>query len=123
MLHDVILNNAWYELGTDRSSLNKFQVPGNDDKHPMKCTKLQNTIVCELSIEHPKAPGEELMDLNNTTCLSNWNVIYSKPGNLSLGRGWKRVTSRIRHQSKFKVLELKKEAGQKQDPLVELHPM
>lgn len=71
MLRDAIGNSALY--------LNKFSEPESDDTLPMIFAILQNTIFRDLGVNRLKAPGSEMIHLENTMCLSGKSLIYYTP--------------------------------------------
>lgn len=56
-----------HELGINCSELGKIQKPEKDDTLPIVFVTLPNSIVYELSIERPKAPGPDGIDFENVT--------------------------------------------------------
>lgn len=74
----------------------------------MEVATLPNTVVSELSLERPKAPGLEVLNLENATCLSSNSAIYSTAGQTEPAEAKQgRVTNCKSLHSEFKVLGLK----------------
>lgn len=102
-LHVAVENKVLCELGPNWDDLNRFQVSQNDETLAMVFVTPPNTIVSELAVGRPEAPGSEMIDLGNVTGLSIMRVIYSSAGQTERSEGGlKRVKSRKRpHKSRM----------------------
>lgn len=73
----------------------------------MMFVTLPNTIVSERGVEQREAPGLEVIDLENATCLSSKNAIYSTAWRTEPSEwGWERATSCKLLQGELKGLGL-----------------